>query len=249
MNVLSPNVAILALLWGLWCGVSCASEALQSDSIASGFCHVFRLMRKFDVFSTEIILAEYHRGEISCIPKPPPSPSEAVDGSPERRVDSANDTLEKVYSSFLKHCRAIAWTTVENGEIKQEHMVDTEPFIILGVPAAALFDMLVADKSNMSNDSTIQCADMKIKRSSLGQSNGIVQVFWPKIMVIRKKIATHELSAADISYVRFHLIAGGAPQEEMTDQAREMKKAMDDDNIDTAKLNGIVSDLTSFLLD
>lgn len=90
---------------------------------------------------------------------------------------------------------------------------------------------------------------MTIKRSELGQSNGIVELFWPRIMNIRKKIVEQHLSSADTEYVRFHLIAGGAPQEEMTNRALETKKAMENNTIDTAKLNCLVSDLNSFSID
>lgn len=257
MNVLSPIGAALGVLYGLLCGVACPMEALASDSIASGFWQVFRMMRDFDIFSTDCILADSRfapESTPSCIPKPPPSPSDRGAASRGARVAYAHATtgasLEVVYSRFLTRCSDIALNAVEQGEIKLDHLKDAEPFVILGIPAVALLDILIQDKKNMNNDTTIQCSNMEIKRSVLERDNGVVDVFWPKLMAIRKHIVRHNLSAADIAYIRFQSLAGGAAQEEMTEIALEMKNSIqNDDTIDVAKLNCIVSDLNSFSID
>ena len=246
LNIISPFAIVFALLWGLSCGISCPLEALGSDSVASGLWQALRMVREFDLMTTACIKSGIER---SCIPEIPPSPLERG----RRDVGTGDEKLKQLFDFFLGRCRIVAQTSIEEGLVTTEHLADTEPFVILGVPALALFDLLIEEDTEIS-DSMLKCKNGSVQRSELGgNSNGIVAVFWPRLQLIQTKMKTQHLTSADSEYIRYQLLLGGAALEDLTDKARQKKDASvkDQPTVESkrAELNQLSSELISTSID
>lgn len=246
LNILSPFAIVFALLWGLFCGIACPLEALGSDSVASGLLEALRLVREFDLITTACIVPDKSS---SCIPEVPPSPREEV----VRDVAAGDKKRKLLYDCFLHRCRGVAQTSIEQGLVTTDHLLDAEPFVILGVPALALFDLLTEEATKISDDK-LTCAEETSQRSALGgNSNGIIAVFWPRLQSIQTRIKNQKLTTTDMEYIRFQLLLGGSALEALTALARQTKDALVDDNptekSNRAKLNQLSSELISTSID
>jgi hypothetical protein len=211
------------------------------------------MMRALDQATSKFAFGERNSG-FSCIPEvspPPYCPRRYADAPDQNREEVSGDgvTLRDVYSGFLARCCAVARSALQRNELDRNNILDAEPFVILGIPAVALFDILVEDEQNLGNGVAIHCADMEITRESL-VNNGIVTVFWPKVMKLRRQMRGLNLSGRDIEFVRFALIAGSSPEDAMTEASRGIQDSFNKDlGLNKAKLNGLVGDLTSFAID
>mmetsp|Transcript_10777 Transcript_10777/g.33646 ORF Transcript_10777/g.33646 Transcript_10777/m.33646 type:complete len:564 (+) Transcript_10777:150-1841(+) len=212
--VACPLVYGLVICYGFASGPRCAIEALTSDSLASGFLEVMRILREFDLASNVFIL----RRESSCVPKVRARPLRQ--GISDLFVNRPEESLKEVWDVFFQECERTTRQAVADDWILLGSLEALDPALIIGAPALCVFDTLHKSALEAPGVPSICWPASKCEEKTRPR-NSIADTFWPKLMACKAEISRHHpLSEEELLYLRVKLCAGGGETDALGHGAR-----------------------------
>ena len=160
MNVLAlPAIFLIgAPLYSLTIGIQSAAAALQFDIFSEGFRQIFRLIREFDQFTTaHLVLGEDHdiSNTPSCIPRMKEQVSRVHDNA--AGGDTIQDSFHAIFESYVRQAATDTAAAVDSAWITAAHVHDLEPYLMVGIPALAIFSVLVRSAASAHGRRELVC--------------------------------------------------------------------------------------------
>ena len=235
LNILVLPLATLVIppLYGVFIGVSCASEALRVNDMKEGFRESFRILREFDVATTDLLIFggddRWNGEHWSFIPLV--SPPILLESNANRDAcDMEAKTMEAIFGRFAAECKHVTDEVVHQEEwIQRSDLEDLSPFVFLGIPGIALFDIVRQSATLVPGKDELVCqcslndetSIARIRGDDVPKTNGVAKVFWPKLMRAKRDLEqTENLTDDEVEWIRCRLLVNGA--ERMTPKAQEM---------------------------
>ena len=114
-------------------------------------------------------------------------------------LEASNSKRLLLETNFIANCRALLHQLLSEKSISREHVTDLEPYLILGIPSRAIFSMVAATSKE----------NLKLTTEER-RSNGIVNLFYPRILKLKHLIDSLQLSEGDLEFIKFKLVPGNA---------------------------------------
>jgi len=256
MNALAlPAIFLIgAPLYSLTIGMQSALVALKLHVISEGFRETFRLIRIYDQRSTFLlVLNQPQTGSSEELPSLIPRMRERVSlahDTPEAK-GGIQDSFEAIFAAYVRQAHADTTVALNSSWIKAAHVQDLEPYLMVGIPALALFSVLVRSAASAPGRRELVCERplTSVVTEASKPNHGIVKQFWPKLMQAKIAIEHIQLSETEIQWCRIQLLTNGAADDEKTHVATVLCAEGEDGLRRKLIMCEVISRLTSLAID
>jgi len=221
LAILSPVLYVLAILIGIFAGLSCPYMGIKHDNLMYGFIESFNILKEVDEGTKELtgvcqieLLSFYDKVRFESNTR-----GSAV------MIETKEVKPDFYWDLFTSRCIKETSALIQKKWILKDDVAAVDPSIVMSVPAVAALAILVdsVKSENEDKEAIVWGDEIVCTSSTRPKRDNIINLLWPRIIEIKKRLKKKPglVEDANVQIITAKICSNQDVQTEQLDQFLE----------------------------